>query len=165
MILKNLLDGIGNVARRISEFSLDDSARYLEGMRRSFQLDSYSCGVQATYSILKYYGKNISFERLREELGVEDRGYASELAIYKLLRKKRLKISLRKKATFQTIYEAIDDYEAPILTTTYNYEHWVVIYGYSKDHFLVIDSLPSFVKRDKKAFRKYWDKWGAIVYE
>lgn len=97
MTLKNLLDGIGNVTRRLTELSLDDSAKYLEGMKRSFQLDSYSCGVQATYSILKYYGKNISLERLREELGVEDRGYASESAIYNLLRKKRLKISLRKK--------------------------------------------------------------------
>lgn len=164
-MIKKIIDGFGNVSKRLSELLLDDSANYLKGMRRSYQLDSYSCGVQATYSILKYYGKNILYEQVWEKLGVDDRGYASESAIYNLLRKKKLKISLRKTATFNTIYEAIDYYEAPILTTLYNYEHWVVIYGYSKDKFLVIDSLPSPIKRDKKSFKRVWDKWGAIIYE
>ncbi len=85
-------------------------------------MDSYSCGVQATYYILEYFGKNISYEQVCKKLGVDDRGYASDSDIYILLRKK-IKISLRKSAKFNTIYEAIDYYEAPILTTLYDNEH------------------------------------------
>ena len=129
---KHISDNAIKPIKYIEEISSDESASYLEGMERSLQLDGYSCGVQATFSILKYYGKARSVQNVDKLLNAYNMGYASESAIYKLLRKRKLKVSRRLNANISTIKGSIDVYEAPMLTTIDGYEHWIVVYGYSK---------------------------------
>jgi ABC-type bacteriocin/lantibiotic exporter with double-glycine peptidase domain len=163
---KIVSDRVFNKAKEVEESYYDYDSIFLEGMERSLQLDGYSCGVQAAFSILKYYGKARSPKKIDKLLKAYNRGYASEKAIYALFRERGLKISLRKKATLSTIKESILDYEAPMLTTIDDFDHWVVVYGYSKDRIYVLDSvgIRFFVRRNRKKFLSRWDHWGAIVY-
>jgi ABC-type bacteriocin/lantibiotic exporter with double-glycine peptidase domain len=165
-LIKDLVDKAMSIPKHIEENISDESSSFLD-MDRSMQLDGYSCGVQSTYSILKYYGKARSIDNVDNQLNAYDRGYASETSIYKLFRTRKLKISKRSKATIATIKEAIDDYEAPMLTTIDNESHWIVVYGYSKSKIYVLDSvgLRPFVKWSKDKFKERWDNWGAIIYK
>ena len=163
--LKTLTEKAINPIKRGEEY-FDSDASILPNMERSLQFDGYSCGVQSTYIILKHYGKARSVQNVDNELCAFQRGYASETAIYKLLRKRNLKVSRRLKANISTIKESIDEYEAPMLTTIDGNDHWVVIYGYSQTNIYVLDSvlLRPFVRWSKADFKARWDKWGAIIY-
>ncbi len=165
-IIKSLTDKLVKVPKYIEEILSDSTASYLD-MNRYIQLDEYTCGVQATCAILDYYGKARSIKNVEKILKVHQRGYVSESAMFKLFRDRGLKISVRHNATLRTIKEAIDDYEAPLLTTIYDFEHWIVVYGYSQSSIFVLDSLLEHrrVKWSKEDFKYCWDKWGAIVYE
>lgn len=165
-LIKDVVEIVMSVPKVIEEITSDRGASYLE-MDRSIQLDGYSCGVQSAYSILNYYGKARSINNVEKLLGAYERGYASEAAIYKLFRERNLKISKRSKATIKTIKESIDEYEAPMLTTIDETDHWIVVYGYSKSSIFVLDSIVyrPFVKWSKKRFKKRWDNWGAIIFK
>lgn len=176
-LIKDVVEKAMSVPKKIEEITSDRSASYLE-MDRSIQLDGYSCGVQAAYSILNFYGKARSINNVEKLLGAYERGYASESAIYKLFRERNLRISKRNNATIKTIKESINEYEAPFLTTIDDDEHWIVVYGYSKNNIFVLDSAPvsidfrkfsvdlkPFVKWSKTKFKNRWDNWGAIIYK
>lgn len=164
-IIKDITDTVISFPKLIEEINSDDTASYLE-MDRSIQLDRYSCGVQAAYSILNFYGKALSINNVEKLLGTDTNG-TSETALIKLFRRKGLKVSYRKTATFFTIKESIDEYVAPFLTTIDNGNHWIVVYGYSRTSIFVLDSSLKrpFVKWSKTKFKSRWDKWGAIIYK
>lgn len=177
MDVKSSFDKVMNVLKSFEELLSEDDSVFLE-MERAIQIDHYSCGVQATYSILKYYGRARSIPNIEKLLNAYNRGYTSESSIYKLLRERKLKISKRNNANFSSIKESIDEYEAPMLSTINDGDHWIVIYGYSPKSIFVLDSAPisvnlkklslemkPFVKWDKEKFKTHWDKWGAIVYQ
>ncbi len=62
-LIKNIADRAMSVFKSIEETYSDENASFLK-MDRSMQLDGYSCGVQSTYSILKYYGKARSVDNI-----------------------------------------------------------------------------------------------------
>ncbi len=163
--IKPAIDSVFNKIRKVEE-KLPDTNCHILNIDRSLQLDSYSCGVQSTFVILKYYGKARSVKYVEKLLGTDKDG-TSETAIYKLFRKRGLKVSLRKTATFSTIKDSISNYEAPFLTTIYNYEHYIVVYGFSDSYIYVLDPLIKhpFVRWNKKKFKDRWDSWGAIIYK
>ncbi len=164
--LKDLADKTMNVLKYFEENIPDNGASFLE-MDKSMQLDDHSCGVQSTYSILKYYGKARSIDNIDNKLNAYNRGFASEASIYKLFRERKLKVSKRSKATIATIKESIDDYKAPMLTSIDDGDHWIVVYGYSKSKIYVLDSIVirPFVKWSKDKFKARWDNWVAIIYK
>ena len=161
--IKELLDKAINTLNGLEE---DENDSVLD-MERSLQLDKYTCGVQSAFSILKYYGKARSVQSVEEYLGPDEKVGTTETAIYRLFRDRKLKISKRDKANISTIKESIHEYESPMLTTINDYNHWVVVYGYSSTHIYVLDPVifrPS-VKWKKEKFKSAWDKWGAIIYK
>lgn len=168
--IKPAFDYISNKIRKAEE-KLPDSNRHLLSIDKSLQLDIYSCGVQAAFNILKYYGKARSVSNVEKLLGT-DRDGTSETAIYKLFRQRGLKVRLRKTATYSTIKESIIDYGAPFITaidTKINPDksHWIVVYGFSDNYIYVLDPAIKrpFVRWKKKNFRARWDKEGAIIYK
>lgn len=163
--IKPAIDSIFNKIRKVEE-KLPETNSHILNIERSLQLDSYSCVVQSTFAILKYYGKVKSINNVEKLLGTDTNG-TSETALIKLFRRKGLKVSYRKTATFFTIKESIDEYVAPFLTTIDNGDHWIVVYGYSRTSIFVLDSSLKrpFVKWSKTKFKSRWDKWGAIIYK
>ncbi len=162
--IRQPIDIIIQIPKRVEEMLSFDNASYIN-IRRSIQIDDFTCGAQSTYSILDYYDVSISRQDLERKLQVKKNGHADEQAIYRLLKNKGLKLLRKNKATLATIVEAIDEYESPFLTTIDNEDHWIVVYGYSDKNIFVLD--PSikrpFVKWDKAKFRSLWDKSGIIV--
>jgi uncharacterized protein YvpB len=156
---------LANKTKKYEENS-DESASVLK-MNRLIQLDTYTCGVQATHTILKYHGKAHSIKNTYNKLNVDKNGYATETSIYRLCRERGLIVSVRPYVGIKIIKESIDKYAAPILTTFNGINHWVVIYGYSDSHIYVLDSLPyrTSVKISKQEFRKECRCGGTIIYK
>lgn len=169
---KKAVDYILNQTKGIEE-KLPDSNRHILNIDKSLQLDGYSCGVQSTFVILKYYGKAKSVRNVEKLLRTDNSG-TSEKNIYKLFRQRGLKISLRKKANLSTIKESIMDYKAPFLTSI-DYDpdpekdksHYIVVYGFSDNYIYVLDPAIKrpFVRLEKKKFGARWDKDGAIIFK
>jgi ABC-type bacteriocin/lantibiotic exporter with double-glycine peptidase domain len=170
--IKRTIDAVSNKIKILEE-NLPDSNRHILKIDKSLQLDSYSCGVQSTFAILKYYGKARSVYNVEKLLGADKSG-TPETSIYKLLRQRGLKVSLRRTATFSTIKESITDYKAPFLTSIdtdddpeKDKSHYIVVHGYSDNYIYVLDPAIKrpFVRWKKKKFRDRWDKNGAIIYK
>jgi len=163
--IKKAADQISNRIKEKEEKSIGNDAHILE-LDRSIQVDSYSCGVQSTYAILKYYGKAKSVNRIEKLLKTTDEG-TDEQNIYSLFRERGLIVYRRLNANFSFIKKAINYYQAPILTTIDEESHYIVVYGYSKYEIFVLDPvlLRPFVKWSKKKFYKRWDYWGAIIHQ
>lgn len=136
-------------------------------MSRSIQPSNNSCGANAACSIIRYYDIDVDYEKICKILKIDRNGSASETALYKLFRDNGLSVSKRDEAGINTIKESINKYEAPMLTTINKGNHWIIVYGYSNDRILVLDSLPNrfSVSMDKNEFFKSWDKWGSIIYK
>jgi ABC-type bacteriocin/lantibiotic exporter with double-glycine peptidase domain len=136
-MLKNFLDTICNAIKDVEEF-LSPNAVVIPGIKRSVQLDGYSCGAQCAYAILKYYGKARSINAIKKALGTSIEEGTDTGPILRLLRKRGLRVSIKKDATLRNIYEAIDN-QWPILISVDDGDHWVVIYGYSEDGIYILD--------------------------
>jgi ABC-type bacteriocin/lantibiotic exporter with double-glycine peptidase domain len=115
--------------------------------------------------ILKYYKKARSVEATQKALRTTLKG-TSATSMIRLFRKRGLSVSLRSHAGFTDIYEAINYYNAPMLASLDDGNHWVIIYGYSVSEILVLDpSMKTLICRwEKRFFRQRWDNWGAIIY-
>ena len=165
--MKKFIDTVIALMRKTEE-SFNSGAEILN-FHHSIQLDGYSCGAQCAYSILRYWNKKCTIDSVRDALGTDEKGYTSQTSIYKLFRRRGLKISDRKRTKIGDIMEAIDDYEAPMLITVDDEFHWCVVYGYSEGKIFVMNPLPiissTFCGWRKKDFRDRWDRWGAIIYQ
>ena len=71
-MIKFIVDAVFGCIKNIEE-SLCDCV-VLPGFPRSIQMDSYSCGAQAAWSILEYYGKGIGMDRVRKRTGTSGGG-------------------------------------------------------------------------------------------
>ena len=80
---KDLADSLANVVKLIEEW--DSSAIILKGIRRSLQLDRYSCGVQSVRIILAYFGRSVSVDSIERKLETDEEG-TSITAIRQLLK-------------------------------------------------------------------------------
>jgi ABC-type bacteriocin/lantibiotic exporter with double-glycine peptidase domain len=153
---------IANIVKSAEE--LDPNAVILPTIERSLHLDFYSCGVQSTYVILKYFRKRISLTKLDRELQTDWTG--TEAADTKrVLKRYGLKCDVERAAKLRDIRKAING-GCPVLVTMYEGAHWSVVYGYSKTHVYVVDSwIPSNVwcRVAKEKFREEWDKWVMVV--
>jgi hypothetical protein len=82
---KAVLDRPVRGAQQLERLTDPDKAVVLP-VRRSLQVDDYSCGVQCTWMVLDRYGRAPSVERLGLELGTTEDG-TSEPAIVRVLRR------------------------------------------------------------------------------
>ena len=140
-IIQKVINSTINVIKFFEEKT--KSAKTIKGIKRSIQLDEVSCGVHAAFSILRYYNKKMSIDKMKKELGTDGYG-TDEKAIYNLFKKKGLIVKTKWNATRKNIKKAIDK-GWPLLITMYEGYHWTIIYGYSKTGVFVLDSALDFI--------------------
>ncbi len=70
MIIKNIVDFVYNFIKDIEEVLSADSV--VLKMKRSVQLDSYSCGAQSVYMILHYFNKDKTLNEIKESLNTNE---------------------------------------------------------------------------------------------
>ena len=166
--IKRIFDRIAAAAKQLEE-ALDRQPTVLECFERSLQLDTYTCGAQSTFMILRYFGKARSIDAVTKALGTTTDG-TGEDQIREVLTKRGLIARRIKRPTIAKLRQAIDE-GCPILVCVDSQKykdagHWAVVYGYSPAHIFVAD--PS-VKRailcrhTTEKFRQRWDKWAMIV--
>ena len=163
-MLKNFFDTVYNKMKNVEEF-FSPNAVVIPGIKRSVQLDGYSCGAQCAYAILKYFGKARSIKAVIKALGTSIEQGTDTGPILRLLRERGLRVSVNKNAKLRNIYEAIDK-QCPILISVDDGDHWVVIYGYSDDAIYILDpALRSLLcKWSVVEFGGRWDEaWIAVV--
>ncbi len=136
-------------------------------MKRSIQLDSYSCGAHCTYMILDYYGIDISFETVVGELKTNSKNGTDTKPIIKYLKKNGLEVVVNKKTNLSYIKATIDN-GSPLLISVDNGDHWIVIYGYSEEGIFVLDPSKKRLLNHWgiAEFMKRWDEnWTAAIKE
>jgi len=166
--IKRILDGIVSAAKQLEE-ALDPEATVLEDFERSLQIDTFTCGAQSTYMILRYYGKARSIDAVTKALGTTTDG-TDEDQIRALLTKRGLIVRRIQRPTIAKLQQAIDA-GRPVLVSVdskkyKNAGHWAVVYGYSPGHVFVAD--PSLrrarlCRHTTEEVRGRWDKWAMVV--
>jgi ABC-type bacteriocin/lantibiotic exporter with double-glycine peptidase domain len=165
MIIKNIIDFAYNFIKDIEEVLSADSV--VLKLRRSIQLDSYSCGAQCTYMILDYYGIDVSFNTLVAELKTNSKDGTDTKPILKYLKKNDLEVVINRKTSLSDIKTAIDNGN-PLLVSIDKGDHWIVIYGYSNEGIFVLDPSKKRLLNHWgiAEFMKRWDEnWAAVVKE
>jgi ABC-type bacteriocin/lantibiotic exporter with double-glycine peptidase domain len=160
---QNGINIIYNWLKRKEEKNLK-SAVYINGINRSIQLNSYTCAPHSLLVILQYFNLKIDLNEIKTALQTGKEGTDTE-PILDFLRKKGLKIKINEKATLLDIKKSINQ-KNPLLITINNWEHWCIIYGYSCDGVLILNSwFKKFsVQYKYKDFLQQWDdNWIAAV--
>lgn len=101
-----------------------------------FQQDYSDCGVACLQSLVKYYGGNISLEKLREISGTTKQG-TTLLGLFQGANQ----IGFRAQGNEADIEAIIDHGKPLILHVLLNkqLQHYVVCYGFEKDKFIIGD--------------------------
>ena len=136
-------------------------------MKRSIQVDSYSCGAQCVYMILEYYKINRNLDEILKGLNTSRRDGTDTEPMLNYLRSNGLKVSINTRSKLSNIHSAINNLN-PILISVDDGEHWVVIYGYNTDGLFILDPARKEIKNfwDMKKFMSRWDdNWIAVVKE
>lgn len=161
-IIQSSVDAAFNIIRFFEE--IVKSAKVIKGIRRSIQLDKFSCGAYCAYMILRYYDRDISVEQIKRKLKTTEYG-TTEKALNQLFREKGLKVRIKWNASRVDIKKAVEG-GYPILISMYEGEHWSIIYGYSREGVFVLDPpLSHFLHEwNWKKFVKVWDdRWIAVI--
>jgi len=165
MIIKNIVDFVYNFIKDVEEVLSADSV--VLKMKRSVQLDSYSCGAQSVYMILSYYDKNKTLNEIKESLNTTELDGTGTKQILNYLISNGLDVQINEKGAISSIQAAIGN-GYPVLITVDDEDHWVIVYGYSDDGIFVLDSSRSrFLNQwGYGEFIKRWDEnWIAVVKE
>ena len=163
MIIKYIVDLFYNFIKNIEE-TLSPGSVLLD-MRRSVQLDSYSCGAQCAFMILNYYSIEKTLKEISKGLKTTKKDGTDTEPILNYLRGCGLKVSVNKNAVLSEIHSAIAN-SHPILISIDESEHWVIVYGYSTNSIFVLDPSGKSIwnKWDLKEFFNRWDdEWIAEV--
>ncbi len=159
-----VVDKIYNLIKSVEE-SLSDDAVVIKNIKRSMQLDRYSCGAQCAFMILQYFGKDDSIDNVKKELNVSKTDGVDTEPILDLFKKKGLNVRVNENAKLNDIRNAIDN-NWPMLISINDGDHWVVVYGYSENFIWVLDPaikrIRCKIRTDK--FMTRWDEdWVAEV--
>jgi len=163
MIIKNIIDFVYNCIKEIEEILSADSV--VLKMKRSIQLDSYSCGAQCVYMILNYYDKDKTLNEIKESLNTNESDGTDTKQILDYLVSNGLDVQINNKSAVSSIQAAIGN-GYPVLITVDDGDHWAVVYGYSNDGIFVLDSSRSrFLNQwGYGEFIKRWDEnWIAVI--
>ena len=166
-MVQQIVDTLATAAARIEE-SAYPHAVILPDFPRSIQLDGYSCGAKSVYTILKYFGKRCTPQGVERALHTDEYGTAV-WDIKRVLKKLGLKSRTLRKPGLRDLKAAIVA-GCPVLITTWQAEHYSVVYGYSDSKIFIAN--PSIdvsgVGRlscavPKAEFRRAWDRYGIVV--
>jgi len=165
MIIKNIVDFVYNCIKDIEEILSADSV--VLKMKRSVQLDSYSCGAQSVYMILDYYNKDKTLNEIKESLNTNESDGTDTKQLLNYLVSNGLDVQINTKGVISSIQAAIGN-GYPVLIALDDSDHWAVVCGYSNDGIFVLDSSRSRLLNQwgYGEFIKRWDQnWIAVVKE
>jgi len=162
VLVKSVVDWIARRLQAIEEH-LSPGAVVL-AVRRSIQLDRYSCGTQSAFMILRYFGRARSIAAVSKTLGTDEDGTGT-MSLVRLFRRRGLKPRINARADIDDLATAID-LGAPSLVSMDEGEHWAVVYGYARGTVFLAD--PSIrrslrVRVPTTAFCARWDRWAMVV--
>jgi len=163
MIIKNIVDFVYNCIKDIEEVLSADSV--VLKMKRSVQLDSYSCIAQSVYMVLNYYNKDKTLNEIKESLNTTETDVTGTKQILNYLVRNGLDVQINEKGTISSIQTAIGN-GYPVLITVDEGDQLAVVYGYSNDGIFVLDSSRSrFLNQwGYGEFIKRWDEnWIAVI--
>lgn len=136
-------------------------------MRGYSQLDSYSCGLAAGWSVLRYFKRGAIFRAFDEACAPSPRTGTSTRKLAAALRHHDLRIFPLRDLDFKAITAFLES-GFPILTTIRephwekDQHHWAVIYGFGwrprRMHFVGRVGVPGFTKREL-SWRKFKSLW------
>jgi len=129
-------------------------------IKKSIQRDSFSCGAHAVKAITNYAGKRYKITHIRKMLKTSEENGTRQTAIENFFKKIGMSYKIITHAKTCDIESEIIKFN-PVLVAIDNCEHWVVIYGYSKKCFYILDSINYICNKriSKKIFKKFWDGW------
>jgi ABC-type bacteriocin/lantibiotic exporter with double-glycine peptidase domain len=165
----HIVDLAATTAARIEEASYPHAV-ILPNFPRGIKLDYQSCGVHCVLSILRFYKKRVSFNRLERLLRTDEYGTAVS-DINRVIKRFGLESRTIRKPSLRNLKNAIDE-GYPVLISTWNDLHYEVVFGYSDSHIFVsnpsIDVTSDGVGRlscavPTREFRRAWDRWALEV--
>ncbi len=165
MIIKNIVDFVYNCIKEIEEVLSADSV--VLKMKRSVQLDSYSCGAQCVFMILNYFNKDKTLNEIKESLNTNESDGTDTKQLLNYLVKNGFDVQVDEKGAISSIQAAIGN-GYPVLIAVDGGDRWAVVYGYSNDGIFVLDSPRNrFLNQwGYGEFIKRWDEnWIAVVKE
>lgn len=138
-------------------------------LRGFSQLDSYSCGVAAGWSVLRYFKPEANFREFDQACAPSPRTGTSTRKLSAVLRRHDLRVFHLRDLDFEALTAFLES-GFPILTTIReqhwddNLHHWAVIYGFGSKprrmHIVGRTGAPGFAKMEL-AWRKFKTIWSA----
>lgn len=161
--LKLVVDRVARGSQALEQYVRHDDGAVVLPLERVVQLDGYSCGVQSAYMVLRYHGRARSINGVLRQLDTGTDG-TSAAALTRLFRARGLTVGMHRRARFVDIERRIDA-GTPLVVSLYDGGHWVVVYGYSRQHVYVADPLctRASVVVPRARFRAKWDRWVMAV--
>lgn len=147
-------------AKKPGEVTLD-----LTGYR---QIDSFSCGGVVAAMAVKFFRRQMSFERIYAAVNPLQETGAETWRVTRALRSFGVRVSRRENMSFDDICDAIDA-NSPVLvcikTKDTDTDHWVVAYGYGRRPdllFIAGRGIPFFTgnRMRRREFRRLWSPRG-----
>lgn len=123
------------------------------------QHSQFYCGLACLTSIIKYYGRNTTQDKLRESSGTTLNG-TSLLGLYQSAQQTGLSAK-----GYQADMAALKEQNQPVILHVLmdgNREHFVVCYAYSDKQFIIGDPGQGIVKYSEDDLQKIW-KSGALL--
>lgn len=160
--IKPVADYLANTAKTLEERLAPDWV-LLEGFPRSLQLDSYSCGAQCAFAVLKYYGKARSIRNVTLELGTTEDGTTSTQLKALFARRGLWPVVLRT-PTVKALKNEID--RGHPLIVAVDKDHWAAIYGYGNHCVFVADpaiNRGGLCRHPMQLFRSRWNRWAMAI--
>lgn len=162
-MIKRFVDYLYNLIKSVEE-SIYGKVHFIPSIERSIQFDSYSCAVHAVYTIFRHFNFKTGYKEIMKRLETTVDGTDTP-QIVRLFIDEGFKVHINTNATIEDIYDAVKKGQPAIITIN-EWEHWIVVYGFSSNRVFVIDSnhkrLFSSIKYGK--FKQIWDdNWIALI--
>lgn len=115
-----------------------------------YQMDSHDCGPASLKMVVKYYGKYVSLQKLRDLCGITREGVS-----LKDISTGAEAVGLRSLAVRCTLEDIVERVPLPAIVF-WNGNHFVVVYKTSRKHVYVADSMKGHVCYTHQEFLKGW---------
>lgn len=163
-MIQKLSDNFANFIKSLEEY-FDDQKVVLK-IKKSVQLDRYSCGIHSALMILKYFEKADQISEIDFDLAALKKDGIDTEPLLNILKSFNCRVKVNDNAYLSDIVRTINN-KKPMLISVDDGEHWVVVYGYSKNSIYVLD--PSFLSAKTcrwkiETFLERWDEnWIAVI--
>lgn len=124
------------------------------------QRDQSDCGVACLASLMKYFGSDISLEKLREVSGTSKEG-TTLLGLYQAANE----IGLNAEG-FEAEIKHLKDLEQPAILHVIlegKLQHYVILYAFENDHFIISDPARGILKLKEAELEEIWQSKALLL--